>query len=229
MSKFKVGDKVRVNDGGEGFSTYEDFFKENDLQQFASRYRKGVSIPVGDYKVVGKGKHGSIHCYGTIYVLEDDAKNIYLMTNDKGSIELIKQEPTTIYASDLMTEARKNPEKYEGKRYKVIKGFLLDSEGVEHLEALITKHGNVIIPGQPWLAYVSPNTQLREIKPEPKPVTFMEAVKAYENGKSIKVKDGSRETTYNLSGDMAMFKGTNDTILTVSEILNGTWYIEETP
>ena len=84
-------------------------------------------------------------------------------------------------AYDVMKLAAENPQKYEGKRYKV-RDTLIDRHGREY-ETAIFKSGDLRVCGDNLLfAHVNSKTELEEI---PQPVPFLEAVKA-------KGKDGGR-------------------------------------
>ena len=81
----KIGDWVKVIISGHCFSAYEEFFKENNLEQFRKDY-KSSSPSTGDVcKIVAIGKH-QLSGYGPIYVLQSRSGQIYLIL-DKG-IEL---------------------------------------------------------------------------------------------------------------------------------------------
>lgn len=128
-------------------------------------------------------------------------------------------------AYELMKLAVENPEAYEGKKYKVIAGTAMALNGRKY--GTINVGSNGAFRAETGLRlYVSDNTVVEEIKP--KPVPFIEAVKAYRDGKSITCEWRDLRSVYNLScGDTAMFKDVNCATLTAGEILDGTWYIEE--
>ncbi len=94
-------------------------------------------------------------------------------------------EPAPIHAYDLMKLAAENPQEYKGKRYEVVGlgAAAIDTCGHEHKVITITEEGSF---GDGTLRlYVSNITELIEILPEPKPVSFDEARKVYEEGKII--------------------------------------------
>lgn len=224
MKEFKVGDKVRVLNIGESFNTYRSFFKENRLERYEKFFTYGTAIKKGEYEVVAEGKH----CdggYGTIYVLRSEDGKIYLSCNRRNSIELIKEGPKVIKACELMTETLKNPEKYEGKKYKVKFGACITYGGKDLEEVIAT--GGYLVGGAASRVYVSETTELEEIKPGPKPVPFMEAVKAYRAGETIRCERESKfdMTTYCSGGDLTDRE--HHRPINPDEILNGTWYIEE--
>lgn len=136
-----------------------------------------------------------------------------------------------IYASDLMTEARKNPEKYEGKRYKVVQDYAITLNKTGFFTEVTFKHGWLESDGG-YNCAVFMDTQLEEIKPEPKPVPFMEAVKAFAAVKTILCKYDGRCNIYKNGGRFKQLKDQNDWGPSAHEILHGTWYIideEDTP
>lgn len=65
------------------------------------------------------------------------------------------------------------------------------------------------------------------------PVPFMEAVKAYSEGKTIRCEANGSEYIFNGKchrskiGQGAWFRSERDTILSTEMILNGTWYVED--
>jgi len=129
-----------------------------------------------------------------------------------------------MYASELMEKVIKEPEKYEGKRYK---GYPIKDADGNNYEELIVKNGNLCIDdGDDW-AYINSHTQLEEI---PQPVTWQEALEAFAKGKRIKlVIPGliQGETVEHIFKDTKTFMLQSDKryILTADTFLNGTWYI----
>jgi hypothetical protein len=79
-------------------------------------------------------------------------------------------------------------------------------------------------------AEIFTDTEWELIKPEPVLVPFMEAVKAYSEGKTIGCKDGKHNWEYEPSEFSPKFSVLNDTkdgVISAHEILNGQWYIIE--
>lgn len=76
-------------------------------------------------------------------------------------------------------------------------------------------------------AYVNSLTELEEIPPEPKPVPFMEAVKAYSEGKTVKCSMGNHTyTPHVVSGESSSaFSDECHLAPSAQEILHGKWYI----
>lgn len=82
MSNFKVGDWVKVLDKGQSFYGYTNFFFENNLNEFASKYARKSTVNGEHYQIVGIGKHSDQHdYYGPLYVLQAQDGEIYLMHN----------------------------------------------------------------------------------------------------------------------------------------------------
>lgn len=219
--EFKVGDKVIVKDNGCSFTTYRSFFKENGLEKWEPLYAEHRNIPEGEaYTIVGIGKHEDSF-YGPLYLLQGKDGKIYIGNNNhhlgKDYMELANE---TIYASELMELARKNPQEYEGKRYTVAEGSAMyncATAGKRYTECKIIS-GDLYANDLPMMIFS--DTILEEILPEPKPVPFMEAVKAYSEGKIIRCKLDECESTYQSNKP-------NDTFCQIEslEILNGTWHI----
>ena len=138
-------------------------------------------------------------------------------------------------AYELMKSAAENPKEYEGKRYKVIGGNAMClGEFFDIIE--ICKDCPAVLVGDITLVGVgvdgkatnrvvsiSTRTELEEIKPEPRPVTFMEAVKAEKRVKVVWQPLGidSRYLPFNeLIRKLDMFN--------MQELITcGHWYIEE--
>jgi hypothetical protein len=92
-----------------------------------------------------------------------------------------KEGERKLFGSELMELARKEPQKYEGKRYKAVEYFVLDGSGKARPVALV-REGSLIFPDC-MSAYIASETTFEEIKPEPQPVSFNEARKAAIEGK----------------------------------------------
>jgi hypothetical protein len=129
-------------------------------------------------------------------------------------------------ACELMVNALKFPQKYEGRRYKVVKGARLITRDDELFSEFTVKGGLFTNGGCHGLA-VYCNTELEEI---PQPVPFMEAVAAYGNGRTINCKCNGITHTYT----PAYIRGNskcglcdeNDVAVSAAEILEGVWTIE---
>jgi len=141
-------------------------------------------------------------------------------------------------AYDLMKAAAENPKECEGRRYKVL-SYAVDSNGRKITELKINEEGE-FVSNDGWQVYIKNDTILEEIppEPEPKPVPFMEAVKAYSEGKTIRCEVVPSVTNqvyeYEPFGNgielhgykLATYKGSG-TPVTTKEILEGKWFIEE--
>jgi len=129
------------------------------------------------------------------------------------------EEVATIYASDLMTEARKNKEKYEGKRYRVASDFAKMANGQSVLNCRI-EEGCLIVDGTHMRVYFTESTTLEEIKPEPKPVSFIEAMNS-----TRRIRPKGHEEYNDLSYWVCEFPSMSRK--NYLDLINGTWFIEE--
>jgi hypothetical protein len=242
MREFKVGDRVIVKDSGCSFTTYKDFFKQNGLEQFEGKYTPCHSIPVGKtYTVVGKGKHNTFEArYGPLYLLQSEDGNIYIGNNDDVSgkiyMELAEPVDSKIHAYDLMKLAAENPGEYEGKRYRVVSGGdKLWANGsmamYGHYDECIIRNGCLESEcGSHYDLSCNKYTVLEPIPPEPQPVSFMEAVKAYSEGVLVEVKHKGHMHTYKPSSIPYVnctFRDESSIAPDADEILNGKWYIKQ--
>jgi hypothetical protein len=221
MSEFKLGDKVHVSNGGCTFSTYEEFFQENGLEFYRRNWAEGKPAPVGDYTVVATGKHSDYYYHSPLCLLRSDDGKIYIVDNGDDDLRLVEREESkVIYASELMEAARKEPEKYEGKRYKVT-DTLIDRHSKEY-ETAIVRSGTLRVKGDNELfAHVNSVTRLEEIPPEPKPVTASEAMAAMD--------DESKEIEWRHQGTVATFKGTKnwyEKCISPMMLRRGEWYVK---
>lgn len=141
-----------------------------------------------------------------------------------------------IRACKLMVDAMENPHEYEGKRYKVVEGSYLWF-GADNRDECIIVNGRLTEKNRHSTFSVYADTVLEEIKPEPKHVPFMEAVKAYSEGKTIRceVVPSTTNQVYEYKPDgnkiglhgykLSTYKGSG-TPVTTKEILEGKWFIE---
>jgi hypothetical protein len=139
---------------------------------------------------------------------------------------------------DLMKAAAENPQQYEGKKYKVVGGACIGPSREMFWEVVVDANGRINGKNYENWAYFTDTCILEEIPPEPKPVSFMEAVKAYSEGKTIKCKlsraiTGDEEIVYNPShhkSGLGYGYWIEDSLtrnISTEAILHGTWYIEE--
>jgi hypothetical protein len=92
---FKVGDMVKVMHTDGCFSTYEGFFAENGISKdIARRFKRGVSIPVGVYRILAIGKHADESWYGNLYaVSKPEGGTVYIIAEKSPSrncLELVE-------------------------------------------------------------------------------------------------------------------------------------------
>lgn len=225
--KFKVGDRVRAISAGGTFSTYINFFYENGLEKFKEFWAEGKRLPVGEYTVVATGKHREPRQYGTIYLLRNKDGEIYISNNDRNSLTFIESKGEgKMKAYELMKLAMENPQKYEGKKYRV-EGIVKDFEG-RQLFGLAVTGGRLVknTDNSHTYAYISTDAMLEEISQS---VPFLEAIKAYSEGKTIRCEWDSKNNKYDPkqnSPDNPWMRDNKGRPVTAKEILHGGWYIE---
>lgn len=129
-------------------------------------------------------------------------------------------------AYELMKLAAEDPDKYSGKKYRVTNACVIHLSDIKlHYEVAVNEMGRLIIPqaNDDW-AYVNSHTELQEI---PQPVSFMEAVKAYKEGKTIR-SDGVCAFAHIYDPKVNCGKGLLDERkigVDPTEILERDWYI----
>ena len=91
MKTFDIGAEVLVINNGGCYSTYDTFFKREDMKKYESKYAMSTSIPINEvYTVLAKAEHdwsGRI-----ILVLGDSIGNVYLITEDDKELEEVRKE-----------------------------------------------------------------------------------------------------------------------------------------
>ena len=124
-----------------------------------------------------------------------------------------------MYASELMEKIRKEPEKYEGKKYK---GYPIMHPGGKLYDELTVHDGVFVVEEDSNWAFVSSHTELEEI---PQPVTWQEALEANADGRKIQLDikriDG---VTIHHVFDKTL-KSQCGWIATAEGIIKGKWYI----
>jgi len=120
----------------------------------------------------------------------------------------------SIKGYELMRLAKENPEKYEGKRYKVVKGIVLNKNGGCFYYEVVVYNGEIVIAANKnHSALIDSSTELEEIK---QPVTPQEAAKAYlSEDKSVYVKMKNGKEIYLINDDYMVY------------LADGEWYIED--
>lgn len=129
-----------------------------------------------------------------------------------------------MFAYELMRLAAENPEKYEGKKYKVVSGsflFKLD----KRTKSCLVKNGKMRSE-EGYIISILPDTCLEEILQE---VDFITAVKAFQEGKNIKCvrTESGTVTKYIYSPKNYDLSDTDGRSINPDEILTGKWYIWE--
>jgi hypothetical protein len=141
-------------------------------------------------------------------------------------------------AYELMAMVAKEPERYKDKIYKVINGFAVwavpNCEPIYFEKVYIKGRGLCGVDESGYktgsMVSVYDDTEVMEIA---QPVPFMEAVKAYKDGKTISCKIQDAQLTYARNQDRERchygYKliNTLDYAVNTDEILEGIWTIEE--
>jgi hypothetical protein len=131
-------------------------------------------------------------------------------------------------AFELMYLAKMEPQKYEGKKYKITKGCALNNMGnlLNETDVINVEKGKVYY-NKIYELNISQNTELEEIQ---QPIPFLEAVKAYSEGKTIRCEWKGRSQNWASkykNGSQYMGIKECDGAICPEEILNGTWYLED--
>jgi len=213
---FKVGQNVRVVSSGGCYSTYPVFFKNNGLEEYEKFYKFAGEIIPGEYVIVAIGKnHEDYKVTGCLYLLQNKSGQIFIMGNQYGDIKPIPPTLTTGQMIDAI-----QPE----QRYKCS----VDAGGKYDFVSIVNNRicwgGDYSFPL--YIVLGEGSLTWTFVPPEPTPVGFMEAVKAYSEGKTIwcnstyGIRIYTKGTSYSLHDD----KGG---IVTSIEILEGKWFIKE--
>ena len=128
-----------------------------------------------------------------------------------------------VYASELAELARKEPGKYEGKRYRLTDGALMTFHGTELTDKFIITDG--LFAFEKVRLYFANNTQVEEIK-QLEPATWQKAFLA--GLKGLKIKPLGQYGTY------PDFKDLNFAIVYLANrpdyaknLISAEWYIED--
>ncbi len=130
-----------------------------------------------------------------------------------------------MFASELMEAIRKEPEKYEGKRYEIPRGNCITGAG-KPLNAVKVHNGKLLVDNDSGnYAFASSYCELEEIK---QPVTWQEAIAAWVNGKAIYVcLEHGTKYSYAAENNKLSTSHGGIPLITKQEIKSGTWYIED--
>jgi hypothetical protein len=129
-------------------------------------------------------------------------------------------EPATLSTGDMI-DAIQPGQKYKNELNTVV--MLKDNYLIVDSKCLLLLDGNLSMSAQ-WTL----------IPPEPKPVSFMDAVKAYAEGKTIRCKLKEDVTRFIAPKHKSAFshfgywiKGDGNTDISTGQILNGIWTVED--
>jgi hypothetical protein len=130
----------------------------------------------------------------------------------------VGKEGEKMKAFELMKLVAENPQKYEGKRYKVVLACVIEPTHNKKLYETSVRNGQLIAGDDDNWAYVNSHTELEEI---PQSVPFMEVVKAYSKGKTIKCERNGGYKEYSPCGLKNAKIG-----LYPDDIFDGEWFIK---
>jgi hypothetical protein len=153
----------------------------------------------------------------------------------------IVKEEERMFGYELMALAAKEPGKYEGKRYKVT-ACRADHWGKPYGIVEVCRDFNAVnsmtlvgVDGDKRTAELVSITTRTELEEIPQPVPFLDAVKAYAEGKTVECTVGNSKYVYSPNGfnhDESLgyfFKPDKypDMPISTKEILEGIWKIKE--
>lgn len=85
-----IGDIVMcINDGG-SYTTYDDFFIENNCSDLLLRYHHDTLTEGHKYKVIDVYPHSDYTC--NVYILEDENNDIYLCTDSSDYLSVVRRK-----------------------------------------------------------------------------------------------------------------------------------------
>jgi VanZ family protein len=206
--KYGVGDKVKIRSDLEAEQKFSDCRVTKDMEDWAGKEVEitEATTHFNRYRVKGCQR------YWTDEMLESK-----------------EDKRVSIKACKLMVEAMEDPQKYEGRKYKVL-DTLIDRHGKEY-ETATFRHGVLKVDGEMSYAHVNSITALEEI---PQPVPFMEAVKAAIEGRhptitldDMKLRLIAEESAASEIGYWLKVKTKTGATLNIStKMMDGLWTIE---
>ncbi len=217
---------------------YWHFTKEM-FEPVESKFRIGDRVEmVDDFSPLKKGDKGTVKGFDAKYILVkwDRRLSPYYVEDGYGhyvpenQIKLVDSALTTgqIKAYELMKLAVENPGEYKRRKYKVVDGAYT-CEGNAVPELYIGTDGDFRSEYSGYRVFIGYDTKLEEIPPEPKSVTFMEAAKAYSEGKTVVVEHKGHKHFYKAS-ETVFFEHAFEDEMGISpdvhEILHGIWTVE---
>jgi tricorn protease-like protein len=127
-----------------------------------------------------------------------------------------------------MAKVKENPKAYEGKQYIVKNGAVITFDG-EKIKSIKIKHGEFGDAKNSYIkVYVSESTEVEEMQ---KPITVVEAMRLYREGKTVICTWGGLSRIYTAKiGNMLKQYNLNDNngmAVSALEILEGVWTVAD--
>lgn len=98
--KFKVGDKVKIVDGEQVYSTYNIWVSKHVPSEYKSFWAKGIKPNESDtYTIIAYGNHNASSCRKLYYIQNDNTKQCFII-GEKG-IEMISENKITTYIKSI--------------------------------------------------------------------------------------------------------------------------------
>jgi signal peptidase I len=130
---------------------------------------------------------------------------------------------------DLMKGVTENPEKYEGRRYKIKRGATIDFNG-QNYYGVVVRDGRIYPRDMDYHAYFNIISELEEIPKLPEPVDFMTAANSRRRIKPLHPHKDANNNYYTLILWLYWFARERDNGIYNSqnalEYMNGQWVVE---
>ena len=98
--KFKVGDKVKIVDGGEVYTTYNEWVDKHVPSKYISFWAAGIKPNESDtYTIIACGNHDSSPWRKLYYIQNNNTKQCFIMSEE--GIEMISENKITNYIKSI--------------------------------------------------------------------------------------------------------------------------------